>query len=114
MKGIERPTVEDLRKEFEKVPDGRSRDIGTKLQGRFDVTKNEEIFEKNLSRTRRSFERSTPSLEGSLAEETRTRQERLMQEAYKARRCIRCTGLQRRQGRIRWCCPSRRKTPGGW
>jgi hypothetical protein len=32
---------------------------------------------------------------------TRTRQERLMQEVCKARRCIRCTGLRRRQGRIR-------------
>jgi hypothetical protein len=42
----------------------------TKLRERFDVTKNEGIFEKNPSRTRTSFERSTPSPEELLAEET--------------------------------------------
>jgi hypothetical protein len=113
MKGIEKPTVEDPRKEFEKVPDGQNRDEGTKLRERFDVIKNEGIFERNPSRTRRSFVRSTPSLEESLAKETRTRQERLMQGVYKARRCIHYTGPRRWQGRIRWCCHSRRKTLGG-
>jgi hypothetical protein len=112
MKGIERPTVEDPRKEFEKVPDGRNRDEGMKLRERFDVIKNEGIFERNPSRTKRSFVRSTPSLEELLAEETRTRQERLMQEVYKARRCIRYTGPRKRQGQIRWYCHSRRKTLG--
>jgi hypothetical protein len=80
-KGIGRPTVEDPLKEFEKASNGRSQDVGMKLQGKLGVTKNEERFGKNPSRTSKSFERSTPSLEGSLAEETRTRQERLMQEA---------------------------------
>jgi hypothetical protein len=44
MKGIERPTVEDPQKEFERVPDGRNRDEGTKLRERFDVIKNEGIL----------------------------------------------------------------------
>jgi hypothetical protein len=55
MKGIERPIVEDPRKEFEKVSDGRNRDVGMKLRERFDVTESEGNFEKNPSRTRRSF-----------------------------------------------------------
>jgi hypothetical protein len=40
-------------KEFEKASNGRNQDVGMKLQGKLGVTKNEERFGKNPSRTRK-------------------------------------------------------------